>query len=77
MLFADDLELCEEKIKEAEQLLEMWRNAMESRGLRLRAENKIFGTFGIREQTSIGQPGATNCFQIQHPGLELRVERRC
>ena len=34
ILFADDLELCEETKGEAEQQLEVWRNAMESRGLR-------------------------------------------
>ena len=35
MLFADDLVLCEEMKEEAEQQLEVWRNAMESRGLRV------------------------------------------
>ena len=35
MLFADDLALCEETKGEVEQQLEMWRNAMESRGLRV------------------------------------------
>ena len=35
MLFADDLVLCEEMKEEAEQQLDVWRNAVESRGLRV------------------------------------------
>ena len=35
MLFADDLVLCEETKEEAEQQLEVWINAMKSRGLRV------------------------------------------
>ena len=35
MLFAEDLALCEETKEEAEQQLEVWRYAVESRGLRL------------------------------------------
>ena len=35
MLFADDLVLCEKTRQEAEDQLELWRNAIESKGLRV------------------------------------------
>ena len=54
MLFADDLVLCEETKEEAEQQLKVWRNAMESQGLRV-GRNRELGNFGIRVQTNNGQ----------------------
>ena len=36
MLFADDLVLCESTREEAEEQLEVWRNAIENKGLRVR-----------------------------------------
>ena len=35
MLYADDLELCENTREEAEKQLELWRNAIETKGLRV------------------------------------------
>ena len=35
MLFADDLVLCENTREEAEEQLELWRNAIEKKGLRV------------------------------------------
>ena len=35
MLFADDLVLCESTREEAEEQLEVWRNAIENKGLRV------------------------------------------
>ena len=50
MPFADDLVLCEETKEEAEQQLKMWRNAMESRGLRV-----------SRQKTEYLAPLASEC----------------
>ena len=35
MLFADDLVLCESTLEEAEEQLELWRNVIENKGLRI------------------------------------------
>ena len=39
MLFADDLVLCENTREEAEEQLEIWRNAIENKGLRVSKSN--------------------------------------
>ena len=35
MLFADDLVICENTYEQAEEQLELWRNAIETKGLRV------------------------------------------
>ena len=35
MLFADDVVICSETMEEVEQRLELWREAMEARGMRV------------------------------------------
>ena len=40
MLFADDLVLCENTREEAEEQLELWRNAIENKGLRVSRSKK-------------------------------------
>ena len=42
MLFADDLVLCENTRKEAEEQLELWRNAIENKGLRVSRNKKEY-----------------------------------
>ena len=46
MLFADDIVLCRQNLKELEEDLETWRNALERRGLKVSRSKTVYLKFG-------------------------------
>ena len=55
MLFADDLVLCENTREEAEEQLELWRNAIENKGLRVsRSKTEYLPPSSCHDKVKLG-----------------------
>ena len=75
MLFADDLVLCESTREEAEEQLEVWRNAIENKGLRVsRKKTEYLPPPSCRDKVKLGGEEIKNVTTFKYLGSMFDAE---
>ena len=77
MLFADDLVLCESTHEEAEEQLEVWRNASENKGLRVsRKKTEYLPPSSCHDKVKLGGEEIKNVTTFKYLGSMFDAELR-
>ena len=75
MLFADDLVLCESTRKKAEEQLEVWRNAIENKGLRVsRKKTEYLPPSSCHDKVKLGGEEIKNVTTFKYLGSMFDAE---
>ena len=75
MLFADDLVLCESTREEAEEQLEVWRNAIENKGLRVsRKKTEYLPPYSCHDKVKLGGKEIKNVTTFKYIGSMFDAE---
>ena len=75
MLFADDLVLCENTREKAEEQLDLWRNAIENKGLLVsRNKTEYLPPSSCRDKVKLGGEEIKNVTTLKHIGSMFDTE---
>ena len=80
MLFADDIVLCRQNHRELEEDLEIWRNALERRGLKVsRSKTEYLRVGGVDDGEELKLQGekVKRAKNFKYLGSTVRNDRRC